>query len=180
MRKASDVLRSPRQAFLPVPHLEPQPPTSPIPFHSIYLPHPIHTHVTPPPQKKMTENGPADAPTGSTSDPSGFLSEIIGSPITVKLNSGVEYRGSLVRIALLLLLLLLLMVTIGELSSVDGYMNIALEKTVEYVNGEVRNKYGDVFIRGNNGMLLFFFLRFSDELGWANGLLVLYISQDAV
>lgn len=39
----------------------------------------------------------------------------------------------------------------GELSSVDGYMNIALEKTVEYVNGEVRNKYGDVFIRGNNG-----------------------------
>ncbi|KAL0633533.1 U4/U6-U5 snRNP complex subunit lsm6 [Maublancomyces gigas] len=79
----------------------------------------------------MTENGPADAPTGSTSDPSGFLSEIIGSPITVKLNSGVEYRG--------------------ELSSVDGYMNIALEKTVEYVNGEVRNKYGDVFIRGNNG-----------------------------
>lgn len=40
---------------------------------------------------------------------------------------------------------------IGELSSVDGYMNIALEKTVEYVNGEVRNKYGDVFIRGNNG-----------------------------
>ncbi|RPB12892.1 like-Sm ribonucleo protein, partial [Morchella conica CCBAS932] len=74
-----------------------------------------------------------------TSDPSGFLQEIIGAPITVKLNSGVEYRG--------------------ELSSVDGYMNIALEKTVEYVNGEVRNKYGDVFIRGNN---------------------VLYISQDAV
>jgi len=72
------------------------------------------------------------------SDPSTFLSEIIGAPITVKLNSGVEYKG--------------------ELSSVDGYMNIALEKTVEYVAGQVRNKYGDVFIRGNN---------------------VLYISQDA-
>ncbi|KAI5838923.1 hypothetical protein DFP73DRAFT_484745 [Morchella snyderi] len=84
----------------------------------------------------MTENGPSDV---ATSDPSSFLQEIIGAPITVKLNSGVEYRG--------------------ELSSVDGYMNIALEKTVEYVNGEVRNKYGDVFIRGNN---------------------VLYISQDAV
>lgn len=110
----------------------------------------------------MTENGPADAPTGSTSDPSGFLSEIIGSPITVKLNSGVEYRGSLVCIALLLLLL---MVTIGELSSVDGYMNIALEKTVEYVNGEVRNKYGDVFIRGNNGMLLCFFF-FGSQMSW--------------
>ncbi|PWW76244.1 hypothetical protein C7212DRAFT_296054 [Tuber magnatum] len=53
-----------------------------------------------------------------TSDPSTFLSEIIGAPITVKLNSGVEYKG--------------------ELSSVDGYMNIALEKTVEYVGGQVR------------------------------------------
>lgn len=40
----------------------------------------------------------------------------------------------------------------GELSSVDGYMNIALEKTVEYVGGEVKNRYGDVFIRGNNGL----------------------------
>jgi len=28
-----------------------------------------------------------------TSDPSTFLSEIIGAPITVKLNSGVEYKG---------------------------------------------------------------------------------------
>lgn len=39
-------------------------------------------------------------------------------------------------------------------------MNIALEKTVEYVNGEVRNKYGDVFIRGNNGVFHppFFFI----------------------
>lgn len=63
------------------------------------------------------------------------------------------------------MLLLLLMVTIGELSSVDGYMNIALEKTVEYVNGEVRNKYGDVFIRGNNGMLLFFF-SFNSQMSW--------------
>ena len=27
-------------------------------------------------------------------DPSGFLSEIIGAPVTVKLNSGVVYKGS--------------------------------------------------------------------------------------
>jgi hypothetical protein len=31
-------------------------------------------------------------------------------------------------------------------------MNIALEKTVEYVGGQVKNRYGDVFIRGNNGL----------------------------
>lgn len=30
-------------------------------------------------------------------------------------------------------------------------MNIALEKTVEYVNGAKRRAYGDAFVRGNNG-----------------------------
>jgi U6 snRNA-associated Sm-like protein LSm6 len=28
-------------------------------------------------------------------DPSGFLTEIIGAPVTVKLNSGIVYKGSL-------------------------------------------------------------------------------------
>ncbi|RPB26160.1 U6 snRNA-associated Sm-like protein LSm6 [Terfezia boudieri ATCC MYA-4762] len=83
----------------------------------------------------MSETGAATV--DDSKDPSGFLSEIIGASITVKLNSGVEYRG--------------------ELQSVDGYMNIALEKTEEYVGGQLKHKYGDVFIRGNN---------------------VLYISQD--
>lgn len=41
----------------------------------------------------------------------------------------------------------------GELQSVDGYMNIALEKTAEYVNGAKRRDYGDAFVRGNNGEL---------------------------
>lgn len=30
-------------------------------------------------------------------------------------------------------------------------MNIALEKTEEFVNGVKRRAYGDAFIRGNNG-----------------------------
>lgn len=34
------------------------------------------------------ENGASNA-----KDPSGFLSEIIGAPVTVKLNSGVVYKG---------------------------------------------------------------------------------------
>jgi len=29
-------------------------------------------------------------------------------------------------------------------------MNIALEQTEEYINGELKNKFGDSFIRGNN------------------------------
>ena len=41
----------------------------------------------------------------------------------------------------------------GVLACLDGYMNIALEQTEEYVNGQLKNKYGDAFIRGNNGGL---------------------------
>uniref|UniRef100_A0A5F8HM10 U6 snRNA-associated Sm-like protein LSm6 n=1 Tax=Monodelphis domestica TaxID=13616 RepID=A0A5F8HM10_MONDO len=68
--------------------------------------------------------------------PSDFLKQIIGRPVVVKLNSGVDYRG--------------------VLACLDGYMNIALEQTEEYVNGQLKNKYGDAFIRGNNGNVLFF------------------------
>jgi U6 snRNA-associated Sm-like protein LSm6 len=73
-------------------------------------------------------------PNGATSadsrDPSTFLTSIIGVPVTVKLNSGIVYKG--------------------ELQSVDGYMNIALEKCQEFVNGTLRRSYGDAFVRGNN------------------------------
>jgi U6 snRNA-associated Sm-like protein LSm6 len=33
-------------------------------------------------------------------------------------------------------------------------MNIALEKTEEFVNGKLRRSYGDAFVRGNNGSSL--------------------------
>ena len=41
----------------------------------------------------------------------------------------------------------------GVLACLDGYMNIAMEQTEEYVNGQLKAKYGDTFIRGNNGPL---------------------------
>ena len=63
-------------------------------------------------------------------NPNDFLKQIIGRPVVVKLNSGVDYRG--------------------VLTCLDGYMNIALEQTEEYSNGQLKNKYGDAFIRGNN------------------------------
>ncbi|KAB0356245.1 hypothetical protein FD754_000401 [Muntiacus muntjak] len=66
--------------------------------------------------------------------PSDFLKQIIGRPVVVKLNSGVDYRG--------------------VLACLDGYMNIALEQTEEYVNGQLKNKYGDAFIRGNNDIYI--------------------------
>jgi U6 snRNA-associated Sm-like protein LSm6 len=66
--------------------------------------------------------------------PSDFLKQVIGKPVMVKLSSGVCYKG--------------------VLACLDGFMNIAMEQTEEYVDGQLKNKYGDCFIRGNNGELL--------------------------
>ncbi|KAJ2659099.1 UBX domain protein Ubx2 [Coemansia sp. RSA 1199] len=66
----------------------------------------------------------------SKKTPTDFLKHILGQQVFVRLNSGVDYKG--------------------VLSCLDGYMNIALEQTEEYVDGELRNRYGDAFIRGNN------------------------------
>lgn len=79
--------------------------------------------------------------------PSDFLKAVLGRPVRwvgveaarilhaqviVKLNSGVSYRGIL--------------------ACLDGFMNIAMEQTEEYsVDGQLKAKYGDCFIRGNNG-----------------------------
>jgi len=56
-------------------------------------------------------------------------------------------------------------------------MNIALEQTEEYVNGAVTNRYGDAFVRGNNGasfspLLSFILFESHSEFD----VLVLYIS----
>ena len=67
---------------------------------------------------------------GASKSPSDFLKAIKGKTVVVKLNSGVDYRGIL--------------------HCLDGFLNIALEQTEEYVNGELKNTYGDVFLRGNN------------------------------
>eukprot|EP00522_Entomoneis_paludosa_P009385 CAMPEP_0172441528 /NCGR_PEP_ID=MMETSP1065-20121228/2083_1 /TAXON_ID=265537 /ORGANISM="Amphiprora paludosa, Strain CCMP125" /LENGTH=106 /DNA_ID=CAMNT_0013190965 /DNA_START=12 /DNA_END=332 /DNA_ORIENTATION=- len=67
--------------------------------------------------------------------PSDFLRNVLGRPVRVKLNSGVEYRGIL--------------------ACLDGFMNIAMEQTEEYnVDGQLRAKYGDCFIRGNNVLFI--------------------------
>jgi hypothetical protein len=45
-----------------------------------------------PEEEVKLENG--EEPTGDARDPSGFLSEIIGADVTVKLNSGLVYKGA--------------------------------------------------------------------------------------
>ena len=39
----------------------------------------------------------------------------------------------------------------GDLQSVDGYMNIALERCKEIADGKLVRNWGDAFVRGNNG-----------------------------
>ncbi|KAI9339148.1 U6 snRNA-associated Sm-like protein LSm6 [Pilaira anomala] len=66
----------------------------------------------------------------TTRSPTDFLSTVLGQTVKVRLNSGIDYKGTL--------------------ACLDGYMNIALENTEEYVDGRLKNTYGDTFIRGNN------------------------------
>lgn len=65
-------------------------------------------------------------------DPTNFLSSIIESTVLVKLHNGVEYKGNL--------------------QSIDGYMNVVLHSAKEFVENFESKAFGDVFIRGNNGM----------------------------
>lgn len=78
--------------------------------------------------------GEGGASAASKSNPSDFLRTVLGKPVIVQLNSGVTYKG--------------------VLACLDGFMNIALEQTEEYVDGQLKNRYGDCFIRGNNVMMI--------------------------
>ncbi len=123
------------------------------------------------------ENGTAS----EGKDPSGFLSEILGAPVTVKLNSGVVYKGTDSIPSLMSSTMTHNSGNLGELQSVDGYMNIALEKTEEYVDGKLRRNYGDAFVRGNNGPSPASWPVQVPVFGEADGirLIVMYISSDA-
>jgi U6 snRNA-associated Sm-like protein LSm6 len=110
----------------------------------LLLPSYSFTHPT------TMENGMSS----ESKDPATFLTEILGSPVTIKLNSGVIYKGLDIHYyysSCFRNVQPLIFIVSGELQSVDGYMNIALEKTQEYVHGTYRRDYGDAFIRGNNG-----------------------------
>jgi U6 snRNA-associated Sm-like protein LSm6 len=76
--------------------------------------------------------------------PSDFLKSVLGRPVRVKLNSGIEFRGIMV--------------------SLDGYLNLALEQCEEYdINDQLHAVYGDSFIRGNNGKVFVTVLTFPSQ-----------------
>ena len=63
-------------------------------------------------------------------------------------------------------------------------MNIAMEQTEEYVNGQLKNKYGEAFIPGNNGtskddlLFYYYYSTFFSPYQWLGYLFhaVIYIS----
>jgi U6 snRNA-associated Sm-like protein LSm6 len=106
-----------------------------------------------PPPPDIDAYPPPPPPSAPTGTPTDFLKGVVGKKVIVRLTSGVDYRGILsfpvpplhnIRTHVCSL-------CVGVLSCLDGYMNIALEQTEEHVNGVVTNRYGDAFIRGNNG-----------------------------
>ncbi|TXG46617.1 hypothetical protein EZV62_027884 [Acer yangbiense] len=106
----------------------------------------------------MSGTGGGDKASATTKTPADFLKSIRGRPVVVKLNSGVDYRGQFFFFLLsfgyshidIFLYPDVSTFYAGILACLDGYMNIAMEQTEEYVNGQLKNKYGDAFIRGNN------------------------------
>ncbi|KAL3095575.1 hypothetical protein niasHS_000988 [Heterodera schachtii] len=63
-------------------------------------------------------------------NPKPFLNNLTGKPIICKLKWGMEYRGILM--------------------SIDGYMNLHLANTEEYIDGTNTGALGEVLIRCNN------------------------------
>ena len=62
-----------------------------------------------------------------------YLESMLGKPVVVKLNDGIEYKG--------------------VLACLDGFMNVALSQATE-VAKEKKTFYGDLFLRGNNVLYL--------------------------
>eukprot|EP00538_Stauroneis_constricta_P003106 CAMPEP_0119546142 /NCGR_PEP_ID=MMETSP1352-20130426/682_1 /TAXON_ID=265584 /ORGANISM="Stauroneis constricta, Strain CCMP1120" /LENGTH=84 /DNA_ID=CAMNT_0007590807 /DNA_START=98 /DNA_END=352 /DNA_ORIENTATION=+ len=63
-------------------------------------------------------------------NPKPFLADLTGKHVRVKLKWGMEYQG--------------------QLTSSDAYMNLQLQKTEEYVDGQMAGYLGEVLIRCNN------------------------------
>ena len=63
-------------------------------------------------------------------NPKPFLNSLTGKAVIVRLKWGMEYKGLLV--------------------AVDGYMNLQLAQTEEFVDSVLTGQLGDVLIRCNN------------------------------
>lgn len=63
-------------------------------------------------------------------NPKPFLADLTGKQVRVKLKWGMEYQGML--------------------KSTDAYMNLLLERTEEFIDGQFAGFLGEVLVRCNN------------------------------
>lgn len=98
--------------------------------------------------------------------PSEFLKNIVGKRVKVRIGSGIDYHGKSLFGHPIIPTgthakcpsdrggdLRVVAYVAGLLTCLDGYMNVALEETEEYAGGQLTARYGDCFLRGNNGQL---------------------------
>ena len=104
---------------------------------------------SPPAAPAPAEPSPPPPPAAAAGSPTDFLKGVVGKRVVVRLTSGIDYHGTFP--VAFCPQSRMLRGSSGVLSCLDGYMNIALEQTEEHVGGTVTNRYGDAFIRGNNG-----------------------------
>lgn len=66
--------------------------------------------------------------------PIGTLKKALGKSIVIRLKDNVKYKG--------------------KLESFDQYMNCHLSEAVEIIDDEEVSRYGSIFVRGNNILLV--------------------------
>jgi U6 snRNA-associated Sm-like protein LSm6 len=104
----------------------------------------------------MSDNVAAPTQPAETSgSPAEFLKNVVGKEVKVRIGQGIDYQGML-RFTLSSSSADARRIS-GNLSCLDGYMNVAMENTKEMVDGKVTASFGDAFIRGNNGEFLWKF-----------------------
>ena len=99
----------------------------------LFLLHVITSHLTecPPPALSLSLSLASHTKQSQfIVNPKPFLSDLTGKAVRVRLKWGQEYQGIL--------------------SSSDAYMNLRLDKTEEFVDGEFAGFLGEVLIRCNN------------------------------
>ena len=80
-------------------------------------------------------------------NPRPYINELVGKKILVRLKWGMTYTG---KIWLIGLVSFVFGSILGFLVSVDQYMNVQLDKAVEFIDDQNKGPLGEILIRCNN------------------------------
>lgn len=79
-------------------------------------------------------------------NPKPFLNALTGKPVLVKLKWGMEYKVKTTEFEFNLYFVFIQ----GYLVAVDGYMNLQLANSEEYIDGALAGHLGEILVRCNN------------------------------